>query len=494
MNNIDFIENLQYVYMELFPYILKIFFIGIASYYTFVKIINDKHFFNLKFIIVLIFIFLISILSSILKYNFNFVVEMCSLVFMLSTLYSISTHNKFKYALIITIISYSINYIIFILSVAINFLPNVIFNLQNDYVRLFCIIFTHIIIMHLIFKIPKLKYGFSFLKHNAENIFFDVLILNISITFIFVSLAFNSPNYFFSQKLLFAFIILCIIMFITIKKSFEIYYKQNLLIKELEEARKTINQKNEEIAKLEKENLSFSKTSHSIVHKQKSLEFKLNDLLQKSETASELDIRDRINAISKTYLVQTSMPELSKTNIEELDDMIKFMQSECIKDKIDFEFQISGNIHHMINNIVDKENLEILLADLIRNSIIAINYSNNINRSILVKLGIINECYSLYVYDSGIEFEIDTLLSLGKNPCSTHLDNGGSGIGFMNIFDTLKKYSASIVINEISSPSKDNYTKTIMIKFNKQNRFEISSYRSDKITQKISSPTDFVVI
>ena len=105
MNNIDFIENLQYVYMELFPYILKIFFIGIASYYTFVKIINDKHFFNLKFIIVLIFIFLISILSSILKYNFNFVVEMCSLVFMLSTLYSISTHNKFKYALIITIIS-----------------------------------------------------------------------------------------------------------------------------------------------------------------------------------------------------------------------------------------------------------------------------------------------------------------------------------------------------------------------------------------------------
>ncbi|MCI8587337.1 MAG: hypothetical protein HFJ49_01835 [Clostridia bacterium] len=283
-------------------------------------------------------------------------------------------------------------------------------------------------------------------------------------------------------------------MFITIKKSFEIYYKQNLLIKELEEARKTINQKNEEIAKLEKENLSFSKTSHSIAHKQKSLEFKLNDLLQKSETASELDIRDRINSISKTYLVQTSMPELSKTNIEELDDMIKFMQSECIKDKIDFELQISGNIHHMINNIVDKENLEILLADLIRNSIIAINYSNNINRSILVKLGIINECYSLYVYDSGIEFEIDTLLSLGKNPCSTHLDNGGSGIGFMNIFDTLKKYSASIVINEISSPSKDNYTKTIMIKFDKQNRFEISSYRSDKITQKISLPTDFVVI
>ena len=85
------------------------------------------------------------------------------------------------------------------------------------------------------------------------------------------------------------------------------------------------------------------------------------------------------------------------------------MQSECEKNKINFELQINGNIHHMVNKFIAKENLEILLADHIKNAIIAINYSENINRSILVKLGLIDGFYSIYIYDTGIEFEIKTL-------------------------------------------------------------------------------------
>lgn len=492
MNNIDFIKNLQYVYMDFLPYILKIFFLGISIFYTFINIINNKNLFNLKLIIVSIFIFLISICSSILKYNFNFIVEIYSLIFMLSVLFAFITQNSFTYSLTITIISFSINYIIFIIAVTINFLPNVIFNLQNDYIRLFCIIFTHIIVMHFIFKIPKLKHGFDFLKKNVDNTLFELFILNISTTLMFLSIVLNITDYFLSQKLIFAFLILCIIMFITIKKSFEIYYKQNLLIKELQETKETLKRKEEEITNLENENLNFSKVSHSIAHKQKSLEFKLNELLLKSETASELDIRDRVNAISDTYLSKSPVTELSKTNIVELDDMIKYMQSECVKNNIDFELQINGNIHHMVNNFINKENLEILLADLIKNSIIAINQSDNVNRSILVKLGFIDKFYSLFVYDSGIEFEIHTLLSLGNKPCSTHLNSGGTGIGFMNTFDTLRKYNASIIINELNSPSKDNYTKVIIIKFDKQNIFKINSYRSNEIRKQCTT-TNFII-
>lgn len=483
MNNIDFIKDLQYLYMDFLPYILKMFFLGISTFYTFINIINNKKFFNLKLTIISIFIFLISICSSILKYNFNFIVEICCLVFILSILFSIVTKNKFTYSLTVTIISFSINYIIFIIAVAINFLPNVIFNLRNDYIRLVCIISIHIVIMHFIFKIPKLKYGFTFLKNNANDTLFEVLILNVSIILIFVSLILNITNYFLSQKLLFAFLILCIIMFITIKKSFEIYYKQNLLIKELQETKELLRQKQEEIINLENENLNLSKVNHSIVHKQNSLEFKLNELIQKSETSSELDIRDRINAISNTYLNQSAINELPKIDVAELDNMLKFMQSECVRENIDFELQILGNIHYMVNNFIDKENLEILLADFIKNSIIAITHSNNVNRSILVKLGIIEGFYSLYIYDSGIEFEIDTLLSLGLKPCTTHVNNGGSGIGFMNTFDTLRKYNASIIINELNPPSRDNYTKVIIIKFDKQNTFKINSYRSKEIKE-----------
>ena len=137
----------------------------------------------------------------------------------------------------------------------------------------------------------------------------------------------------------------------------------------------------------------------------------------------------------------------------------------------------------MINNHIEKENLEILLADHIKNAIIAINYSDNSNKGILVRLGMIDGIYSLYIYDSGIEFEIDTLRKLGKVPSTTHRDSGGTGMGFMNTFDTLKKYKASMIINEYGKPCKDNYTKVLMIKFDKKNEFKIESYRSEEIEE-----------
>ena len=121
----------------------------------------------------------------------------------------------------------------------------------------------------------------------------------------------------------------------------------------------------------------------------------------------------------------------------------------------------------MTNNIINKEELEILLSDHIKDAIIAINHSENINRSILVKLGKIDRTYSLYIYDSGIEFEKETLSNLGKKPITTHAEEGGTGMGFMNTFDTLRKYEASLIINEYNKPSKDNYTKVIIIKFDK---------------------------
>ena len=176
--------------------------------------------------------------------------------------------------------------------------------------------------------------------------------------------------------------------------------------------------------------------------------------------------------------------ELTKTNIEEIDSMLKYMQSECEKNKIDFQLQVNGNIHHMVNKHIEKEDLEILIADMIKNAIIAINHSENSNKSILVRLGLIDGVYSLYVYDSGIEFEIDTLINLGIKPSTTHADSGGTGMGLMNTFDTLKKYKASLIIDEYGKPANDNFTKVIKIVFDNKNAYKIESYRKKYIQEK----------
>ena len=121
------------------------------------------------------------------------------------------------------------------------------------------------------------------------------------------------------------------------------------------------------------------------------------------------------------------------------------------------------------------------MADHIKNAIIAINHSKNINKSILVRMGIIDGKYGIYIYDSGIEFEIETLSKLGKVPSTTHADNGGTGMGFMNTFDTLKASKASMFIKEYGKPSKDDFTKVIIIKFDGKNEFRIFSYRAEEI-------------
>ena len=120
-----------------------------------------------------------------------------------------------------------------------------------------------------------------------------------------------------------------------------------------------------------------------------------------------------------------------------------------------------------------------MLADHIKDAIIAIKHTDNVNKSIFVRLGKIEDCYGLYIYDSGIEFEKETLENLGKKPSTTHKDEGGTGMGFMNTFDTLRKCKGSLIINEIGKPSKENYTKVIMIKFNNKNEFKVVSYKEN---------------
>lgn len=477
----EFIESLGDINIVI--YILKTFFISIFTYNTALKSVNKKYDNIYKNIIVYITIGIIAIICGEIKFFSNSFNGLIFLIISLSLLFSKMTKEDFGHSILIEMISLGINYSVFIIATAISFIPSVSFNIENDYINLGIIIAVHSFLNLFLFKIKRFKKGFLFLQRKLKNEYFNILILNISIIILFSIIILSNYNEMFTDRIGFGFIFFSIIMFITIQKSLQLYYKQKLLVQELDETKEELDKKKQEIEQLEKENLSFSKISHSIAHKQNSLEYKLNELILKNAIASEIDIRDRIDTISKEIFEEASV-ELSKTDIPEIDDMLKYMQSECVKNKIDFQLQLSGNIHHMINKYVSKENLEILIADQIKNSIIAINYSDNINKSILVRLGIIDGIYGLYIYDSGVEFEIDTLLKLGKIPSTTHSDNGGTGMGFMNTFDTLKKYKASMIINEYGKPSKDNYTKLIMIKFDNKNEYKIYSYRQKEIKNK----------
>lgn len=332
--------------------------------------------------------------------------------------------------------------------------------------------------LYFIFKSKRFKHGIISLQNNMNNDYVELIILSISIGILYMGMIIYDMQAFAVRDIICIFIIFAALMFITIQKSLQLYYKQKMLIKELDETKEDLARAENKIKILERENIEESKKRHTVIHKQKSLEYKIEEMLTKTEMSTEeaAEVKERLEKLNKEVYTEKEVMELDKTGINSIDDMLKYMQSECVKNKIDFTLQIKGNIHYMVHNLVKEEELETLLADHIKDAIIAINHTDNANRSILVRLGNIDDIYSLYIYDSGVEFKPEVLENLGKKPCTTYANEGGTGMGFMNTFDTVRKHKASLIIEEIGKPVKDNYTKVIIIKFDKKNEFKVKSY------------------
>jgi hypothetical protein len=182
---------------------------------------------------------------------------------------------------------------------------------------------------------------------------------------------------------------------------------------------------------------------------------------------------------------------LEKTNNYAIDNLLEYMQSKAVESNIEFNLKLNDSINYMVQNLISQSKLETLLGDHINDAIIAVNSGENMNKSILVMLGLMNNCYELAVYDTGVEFEIDTLLRLGLERVTTYAGSGGTGQGFMTTFETLEETKASLIIEEYKIPGKG-FTKAVIIRFDNKREYKIISYRAKEI-QKLDTEGKMVV-
>lgn len=416
------------------------------------------------------------------KMNININTTVYTLV-CVSVAYALVYKLKITYSIVVSSISMAINQIFLCISSIIMYMILGTLKVYGEYENFIAINILQIGFLIAFWRIKRIRNGITFLKKWKDDEYMNLLLLNISSAILFIAVILSNYQEGITSKFGVMLIIFAIVMFITIWKSLQLYYKQQMLEKVLEKTQKDLADKTEEVKKLEAENLSFSEISHSIAHRQDSLKHKLEKLSINTEFADEISINAQIDNITKDLRKKTKI-DLEKTGIEIVDDMLDCMQAKCVENDIDFQLQINGNIYHMINNYIPKEDLEILLADYIKDAIIAINHCENINKSILVRIGKIDGIYGVYFYDSGIEFEFNTLLNLGKIPITTHKSEGGTGMGFMNTFKTLSKTKGSLEIEEIGKPSKSNFTKVLKFKFNNKNEYKIISYKGKELKEK----------
>ena len=478
--------------MDVANSIVKFLGTNICILYSFSKISNFGKFNKLQTITMFFSVLVLAILQTILinivplflRITLIYVIY-CSIIVKVTRLPLGTSIINMLISLTLTYISTSISSILVMLIIKVLSLFN---NYYNPLTFLFMSI-INFILLSFIFKIKRFSHGLPFLRNKSQNEYFDIFILILCIIIIFsyfiacTYLSLNNTLYWISWLTLLTFT-----MFITIRKAILIYHKQKLQTQALKDYEKEIADTKEKLETALQEKQTLVKSNHEFYHRQEALNKKLNDLIELQKTslntefADELtNISERLNTLSSEYTVKTaSRPKLVKCNIEEIDDMLSYMQSECIKNNIQFTVNIDYKVDYLIDKFISKSQLETLLGDLIRNSIIAVNHTDIEPRKIMVVFGLRDNIYELAVFDTGIPFEKETLINLGLQPASTHLDEGGSGIGFITTFETLKDCKASFIINELST---GNYTKSLIVRFDGNCEYIITSARADEIAK-----------
>lgn len=493
METIDFINN-----------IARICFINILTYVVFIKLINYKT----NSIVQTIQIIIVSVLEAIIytisiKYLDGFI-RIILLYSLHGLIIAKITNNRIQYSIIITCISLAISYVIYIISIALSGIIVKIINLDvqiNSISILFITIVLESIILYLIFRIRRLRNGATFLQNTGKVNNIGVIGFVLTGAAILIYALFGKVSDVVFNKYLFVGVLIEIIcLFIWINSKITSYYKQKLKEKTIEELENEIKEKDNEINKILEENKAIAVINHKYSNRIKALEGFSSKIMSKPEVIEKMriefgedfvDFSKQIKTLSKEYTKEVQEKvnnenKLENTGIFGINNILEYMNTEAIQHNIKLNLKIYGSISYMIENIIEANRLETLLGDHIKDAIIAIDSSENTYKDILVEIGEIKGCYEVCIYDTGIEFEINTLLNLGLKEITTHKLTGGSGIGFMTTFETLKATKASLIIEEKHPISDKDYTKAIRIKFDGKHEYKICSYRAEEIPSKNS--------
>lgn len=423
--------------MEKIDIILKDTFINVVIFITFSKLINYKYTNKNKAII-----FMISFIESLLEMLFISVPTIIRLIVMCTIYGGISaktTKNKYKYSTILMLISLTITYLLYMISIAITAvsLKLVYRDMPEDSILILLIgMCVEILAINLLFKLKRFKNGIPFLKNEEKvNNIGIIGVIFIGIVLIIYSII---PNTTHTRYIFIGLAIEAICLFIWIKKKITKYYKQKLKEQTVADLQNEIKEKDNKINEILEENKAIATINHKYSSRIKALEEFSSKIVSKPEIVEKMKTEfgedytaftEQIKKISQEYSNEmktkvTKENTIPKTGIFGIDTLLEHMSTETTKSNISLDVKINASINYMVENIISESALETLLGDHIKDAIIAINCSNNTNRRILVVISIIDKCYEINFYDTGIEFEIDTLIKLGKEQITTHKETG----------------------------------------------------------------------
>ena len=229
------------------------FFVIICVQITIFRILNDRRIFSLKKCLGYIGLGITCYIVQVINYNINFFSGTLMLIFLMSIISASLTKKSIGYSIIMVTISLALNYALLFMAIIIVFTINSkIISISSDSINLCMIILLESAMLCSILKSKRLKYGIISLQNNINNDYVELIILSISIGIIYMGMIIYDMQAFVVKDIICIFAIFSIIMFITIQKSLQLYYKQKMLIKELDETKEDLARAENKIKILEK--------------------------------------------------------------------------------------------------------------------------------------------------------------------------------------------------------------------------------------------------
>lgn len=420
--------------------IIKISLVNVMTYIVFMKLIGES---NLK-IKNNITIVIMSTIEGIICVLLSKYIEYSIILIMICYLFhailiSKISKKSMRYSIILTFISLTITYLLYMISIAITAvsLKLVYKDIPESSILILLIgMCIEIFVINLLFKMKRFKNGIPFLKNEEKvNNIGIIGVIFIGIVLIIYSII---PNTTHTRYIFVGLSIEAICLFIWIKKKITIYYKQKLKEQTVADLQNEIKEKDNKINEILEENKAIATINHKYSSRIKALEEFSSKIVSKPELVEKMKTEfgedytvfaAQIKRISQEYSNEmktkvTKENAIPKTGIFGIDTLLEHMSTEATKSNISLDVKINASINYMVEDIISESALETLLGDHIKDAIIAINCSNNTNRRILVVISIVDKCYEINFYDTGIEFEIDTLIKLGKEQITTYKETG----------------------------------------------------------------------
>lgn len=330
----------------------------------------------------------------------------------------------------------------------------------------------------LLFKFKRLKNGMPFLKEQGAS---DIgMFISASILLATSLIGDSIKNDIVFAALLFFTLFCGMGLFFWWKSRITKNYLERLKANEIAKLESSIQEKEVEIQSLKSNNEELSKIIHKDNKLIPAMELAVREMLSTSDSDKAAGLLSQLEALSsersgivKKY--ETANQVLPSTDVSSIDAVIRLMLHRAHELDISFELSLTGSVLYMVKNIISENDLNTLIADLLENALIATKKQQI--RNVLLSVGIEDNKYFIHIFDSGVLFETKTLLELGKKRSTTHINEGGSGIGLMTTAELLQKYNASFEIKEIED--NDLYTKQVSICFDNLHEYRIKSNRKE---------------